>query len=44
MTGQAVEREVQVSAIQAAILEHLGFTVDYMEFAKLLGNGAVPGF
>lgn len=43
-TAQCIEREVRVMAIQAVITEHLGFAVDYHEMAKLLANGAVPGY
>lgn len=36
VTGDAIRREIHVSAIQATIVEHWGFTFDYAHAGKLL--------
>jgi hypothetical protein len=40
-TDQAIQREVRVVAIQAAVTEHCGLVFDYVSWAEILGNGAI---
>ena len=44
VTDDAITREMRVMAIQATITEHCGFTFDYLHWADLLSNGAIPNY
>ena len=43
-TDFAIRRELRVMAIQACITEHFGLNFDYVEWASLLANGAIPNY